>query len=556
MSQTVTDARPDASPGPHMSHREVLEALSGLMLGMLVAILSSTVVSTSLPKIIADLGGTQSSYTWVVTSTLLATTVSTPLWGKFADLFNRKLLLQLSLVVFVIGSGLAGLSTSSGMLIGFRVVQGLGAGGLTALSTVVMADIISPRERGRYMGYLGAVMAVGTLGGPLLGGFITDGIGWRWNFYVGVPIAAVAIIVLQKTLHLPALKRRSVSIDYLGAALISGSVSLLLIWVTLGGQQFAWGSWQTVAMVGGALVMGSLLVVVELRAAEPILPLSLFRNRTVVLAIVASVAVGVAMFGTTVFLSQYMQLARGKTPTESGLLTMPLIIGVLLSSTIAGQLISRTGVWKRYVVAGGVLLVIGMALMGTVRYDTGWTALSVYMFVMGVGVGMVMQNLVLVVQNVLPIRQMGVGTAAVAFFRSLGGAVGVSAMGAILASRVLTLLLEGLTRLHIPASAMGSTTTVPDLSELPGPIRLIVEAAYGEAVGDIFLAAIPVAVIALVAVVLLPNARLGTRSGTELLLEESEAAAGLSPVLDEADVEAARVSTRAGTEQAPAEVKA
>jgi EmrB/QacA subfamily drug resistance transporter len=507
------------------------------MLGMLVAILSSTVVSTSLPKIIADLGGTQSSYTWVVTSTLLATTVSTPLWGKFADLFDRKLLLQLSLVVFVVGSGLAGLSTTPGVLIGFRVVQGLGAGGLTALSTVVMADIISPRERGRYMGYLGAVMAVGTLGGPLLGGVLTDTVGWRWNFYVGVPIAAVAIVVLQKTLHLPRLKARAVSIDYLGAALISGSVSLLLIWVTLGGQQFAWGSWETVAMVGGALLLAALLVVVELRAEEPILPLSLFHNRTVVLAIVASVSVGVAMFGTTVFLSQYMQLARGKTPTESGLLTMPLIIGVLLSSTIAGQLISRTGVWKRYVVSGGVLLVIGMALMGTVRYDTSWTALSIYMFVMGVGVGMMMQNLVLIVQNVLSIREMGVGTAAIAFFRSLGGAVGVSAMGAILASRVLTLMLDGLAKLHIPTSVMGaSTSTVPDLSKLPTPVRLVVEAAYGEAVGDIFLAAIPVAVIAFVAVALLPNARLGTRSGVELLLEESEAAAGLSPVAEDADV--------------------
>ena len=539
MSQTTTAARPDTDAPTSMTHRQVLEALSGLMLGMLVAILSSTVVSTSLPKIIADLGGTQSSYTWVVTSTLLATTVSTPLWGKFADLFNRKLLLQLSLVVFVVGSALAGLSTSSGMLIGFRVVQGLGAGGLTALSTVVMADIISPRERGRYMGYLGAVMAVGTLGGPLLGGVLTDTVGWRWNFYVGVPIAAVAIIVLQKTLHLPALKRRAVSIDYLGAALISGSVSLLLIWVTLGGQQFTWGSWQTVAMVGGAVLMGALLLVVELRATEPILPLSLFHNRTVVLAVVASVAVGVAMYGTTVFLSQYMQLARGKTPTESGLLTMPLIVGVLLSSTIAGQLISRTGVWKRYVVSGGVLLVIGMALMGTVRYDTSWTALSAYMFVMGVGVGMVMQNLVLVVQNVLPIRQMGVGTAAVAFFRSLGGAVGVSAMGAILASRVLTLMLDGLAKLHIPTSAMRSTTTVPDLSTLPRPIRLVVEAAYGEAVGDIFLAAIPVAIIALVAVAFLPNARLGTRSGAELLLEETEAAAGLSPIAAESDDELA-----------------
>jgi MFS family permease len=315
---------------------------------------------------------------------------------------------------------------------------------------------------------------------------------------------------------------------------------MLLIWVTLGGEQFAWGSWETVAMVGGALLLGALLVVVELRAPEPILPLSLFHDRTVVLALAASVSVGVAMFGTTVFLSQYMQLARDKTPTESGLLTMPLIIGVLLSSTIAGQLISRTGVWKRYVVAGAALVVVGTALMGTVRYDTSWTALSIYMLVLGIGVGMVMQNLVLVVQNVLSIRQMGAGTAAVAFFRSLGGAVGVSAMGAILAHRVLSLMLDRLAQLNIPVSAMGSVSTVPDLSTLPTPIRLAVEAAYGEAVGDIFLAAIPVAVIALVTVAFLPNARLGTRSGAELLLEETEAAAGLSPLTD--DVEGHRAT--------------
>lgn len=519
---------PHAGEPTSMTHREVLEALSGLLLGMLVAILSSTVVSTSLPRIVSDLGGTQSAYTWVVTSTLLATTVSTPLWGKFADLFNRKLLLQLSLVVFVLGSALAGLSQSSGTLIGFRVVQGLGAGGLTALATVVMADIISPRERGRYMGYLGAVMAVGTVGGPLLGGMITDSIGWRWNFYVGVPVAVVAIAVLQKTLHLPMRPRRAVSVDYLGAALISGAVSLLLIWVTLGGQQFAWGSWPTAAMVGGAAVLTGLLVVVERRAAEPILPLSLFGDRTVVLAVIASVAVGVAMFGTSVFLSQYMQLARGKTPTVSGLLTLPMIAGLLVSSTVVGRVITRTGVWKRYLVAGGVLLIVGLAAMGTIRYDTGWVRLSLSMLVVGMGVGMVMQNLVLVVQNVLPARELGVGSAAIAFFRSLGGAVGVSAMGALLAGRVTTLVTEGLTRLGVPSGG-GGQRTIPDLSTLPGPVRTVIEAAYGESVGDVFLAAVPLAVIALVAIALLPHRPLGTRTAAQQLAQEAEAAAGLQP---------------------------
>ncbi|WP_345718493.1 MDR family MFS transporter [Angustibacter luteus] len=508
-----------------MTHGEVLEALSGLLLGMLVAILSSTVVSTSLPKIIGDLGGGQSAFTWVVTATLLATTVSTPIWGKFADLFNRKLLLQTSLFVFVLGSALAGFSQSSGQLITFRVLQGLGAGGLTALSQVVLADIISPRERGRYMGYLGAVMAVGTVGGPLLGGVVTDGIGWRWNFFIGIPLAAVAIAVIQKTLHLaPRARRENVRIDYLGTALIAGSVSLLLIWVTLAGDHFDWVSPTSALMVGGSLLMGVLLVLVERRAAEPVLPMSLFRNRTIALALVASVAVGVAMFGTSVFLSQYMQLARGKTPTVSGLLTIPMMVGLLVSSTIVGQLISRTGIWKRYMVTGAVVLTVGLALMGTVRYDTAWWELAVFMALVGMGIGMVMQNLVLVVQNVLPPRQMGSGSASVAFFRSLGGAIGVSAMGALLAHRVTALVTEGLAALGVQGNGSGA---LPNLATLPAPVRAVVESAYGEGVGDVFLAAVPLGVIALIAIAFLPNRPLGTQSASEQLAEEELAAAGM-----------------------------
>ncbi len=528
MTTPATTDAPPRSLASSMTHRQVLEAMSGLLLGMLVAILSSTVVSTSLPKIIGDLGGGQSAYTWVVTSTLLAMTVSTPVWGKFADLFNRKLLLQVALLVFVFGSALAGLSQSSGELIGFRVIQGLGAGGLTALVQVVLADIVSPRERGRYMGYLGAVMAVGTVGGPLLGGVITDSVGWRWNFYIGVPIAALAVVTLQKTLHLPDRRRSGVSVDYLGVALISAAVSLLLVWVTLGGQQFAWASIRTLLMVGGSLVATIVLVWHESRVKEPIIPLELFKHRTVVLAIVASIAVGVAMFGTTVFLSQYMQLARGKSPTESGLLTLPMIVGLLLSSTIIGQVISRTGIWKRYVVLGSVLLTIGVSLMGTVRYDTGWVELSIFMVTLGAGVGMVMQNLVLVVQNVLPVRLIGSGSSSVAFFRTLGGAVGVSAMGALLGDRVITLVSHGLTRLGI-TSASASSNTIPDLSTLPAPVRTVIESAYGEAIGDIFLAAIPLAVITVIAVSLLPNTRLGTKSGVQQLAEENDRTAIVDP---------------------------
>src|ERR671913_257240 len=275
MSSTMT-AGPTAT-AEAMSHRKVLEALSGLLLGLFVTILSSTVVSTSLPRIIADLGGGQSAFTWVITSTLLALTASTPIWGKLADLVDRKLLVQVALVIFVVGSALAGLAQTSGELIAFRVLQGVGAGGLTALAQVIMADLISPRERGRYAGYLGAVMAVGMVGGPLLGGVITDSVlGWRWNFYVGVPFAVLAFVVLQRTLHLPPRPRRKVSVDYLGAALIATGVSTLLIWISLAGHKFDWVSGWTALLVPAAIGALVLAVWVETRAAEPILPPHLF----------------------------------------------------------------------------------------------------------------------------------------------------------------------------------------------------------------------------------------------------------------------------------------
>ncbi|AXH35589.1 MFS transporter [Humibacter sp. BT305] len=504
-----------------MSRRQVLEALSGLLLGMFVAMLASTVVSSSLPKILSDLGGDQAGYTWVVTSTLLATTVSTPIWGKLADLTNRKLLIQLSLVIFVVGSGLAGLAQNTEMLITFRVLQGLGAGGLTALVQVVMADIIPPRERGRYMGLLGAVMAVATVGGPLLGGVITDSAGWRWNFYIAVPFAVVAIILLQKTLHIPT-RRRKVTIDYLGAVLIAAGVSTLLIWVTLAGNQFEWGSATSILMIVGAVVLLGLAVLVELRAEEPIIPMTLFKNRTFSLAVIASISVGVAMFGTSVFLGQYMQLARGKTPTESGLLTIPMIAGVLISSVVIGQVISRTGKWKRYMVTGSILLTIGLALMGTIRYDTSFLLVFVFMFVMGAGVGMVMQNLVLIVQNAVDPRQIGTASASVAFFRSLGGTIGVSVMGAVLGSRIKDLVVDGLRGLGVDPSQAGGlgSGTIPDLSTLPGPFRTVIESAYGEGVGDVFLLAAPLAVISIIAIALLPNLPLSRQTSQQKLQEQ------------------------------------
>jgi EmrB/QacA subfamily drug resistance transporter len=530
---TATTTHPETgdTASPPMPRRKVVEALSGLLLGMFVAILAGTVVSNSMPRIISELGGNQTGYTWVVTSTLLATTVTTPIWGKLADLFNRKLLIQLALAIFVLGSALAGFSQNTEMLIGFRVVQGLGAGGLTALSQIIMADIISPRDRGRYMGLFGGVMAVGTVGGPLIGGLLTDGLGWRWTFYVGVPFAIAAIILLQITLKLPNRRRGKVSIDYLGAVLIAGGVSLLLIWVSLAGQkgQFDWISWPSFAMVAGALVALALAVVVEFRVKEPIIPMGLFKNPTFVFATIASVAVGIAMFGSSVFLAQYMQLARGATPTESGLLTLPMILGLLGSSIIVGQLISRSGRWKAFMVTGSALFVVGLALMSTIAYDTPYLLLALYMLIFGAGVGMLMQNLVLVVQNAVAPQVLGTASATVTFFRSLGGAIGVSVLGSVLAGRVGDLVTARQDDLHAAIAKLGAagakvgellqSGTIPEVSKLPASVRVIIEQAYGQGIAGVFLVAVPIALVAVIAVALLPNKPLGSKTAVEQLDE-------------------------------------
>ncbi|MBO0895249.1 MULTISPECIES: MDR family MFS transporter [Arthrobacter] len=503
-----------------MTHKQVLESLSGLLLGMFVSILAGTVVSTSLPLIISDLDGNQSAYTWVVTGTLLATTVSTPLWGKFADLFNRKLLIQLALGIFVLGSALAGFSQDTSTLIVFRVLQGLGAGGLAALSQIIMADIISPRDRGKYAGLFGAVMAVGTVGGPLLGGVVTDAFGWRWNFFIALPVAVAAIILLQMTLHLPQHAKRKVHIDYLGAVLIAGGVSLLMIWVTLAGNQFGWGSLASFLMVAGSALLLIAAVLVEFKSPEPIIPLSMFKNRTFTLAVVASISVGVSMFGTSVFLAQYMQLARGATPTESGLLTIPMMAGLLVSSTLFGTIISRTGKWKAVMISGGVLTVVGSILLSTLAYDTNLVLVGIYMAVLGAGLGMLMQNLVLVVQNSIEVKNLGVATSAVTFFRSLGGTVGVSVLGSVLGTIVASEIKDGIGALApadqaAAAVALGSGS-IPKVSELPDAIAVLVESAYGVGVGSVFLYSVPLAVITLLAVIFIPNAKLGRQNAVQL----------------------------------------
>ncbi|MEU7478640.1 MDR family MFS transporter [Lentzea sp. NPDC042327] len=488
------------------SHREILEALSGIWVALLVAILSSTIVSNALPTILAELKGTQTQYTWVITAMLLASTASTPLWGKLADLFDKKKLLQAGIVLFVIGSVLSGLSQNMEQLIAFRVVQGLGMGGVQALGQVVVGALLSPRERGRYSGYTGMVISAGTVGGPLVGGFLVDWPGWRWCFFVCVPLALVALAVLHKTLHLP-VQKQHVKIDYLGATLITGGVSLVLMWVSFAGKDFAWFSGESALYVGGVVLALTAAYFVERRASAPVIPLHLFRNRTVVLAMLGGIAVGTAMFGASVFMGQYFQIARGFSPTKAGLLTVPLVLGLSISSTVSGQLIAKSGRWKSYLVWGAFSLVIGLALLGTIDHGTNLTLMGAYLLLVGVGVGLTMQNLVLAVQNGVGMADLGAASSTATFLRSLGGTAGVSVLGAVLAAHVSTTSLDR------------------------GSLSPAVRNSYGDAMGELFLIAAGLAVFTVIAVLLIKEQPL--RDSVDVTAEITPTGSGAQTVATE-----------------------
>ncbi|MGV9909696.1 MFS transporter [Streptomyces tendae] len=527
-----------------MTHRQIMEALSGLLLGMFCAILSSTIVTNALPEIIGDLGGGQSAYTWVVTASLLTMTASTPLWGKLADLFSKKALVQIALIVYVVGSVVAGLAQNPAMLITARAIQGLGAGGLSALAQIIMAAMIAPRERGRYSGYLGATFAVATVGGPLLGGVITDTswLGWRWCLYVGVPFAILALIVLQKTLHLPVLKRK-VKVDWAGAFFVTAAVCLLLVWVTFADDKYSWMSWQTGAMVGGAIVLTLIFLFVESKASEPIIPLRLFKNRTITLASLASLFVGIAMFAGTVYFSQYFQLARDKSPTMSGVMTIPMIGGLFVSSTVSGQIITKTGKWKGWLLAGGVLLTAGLGLLGTMRYDTPYWHIGIFMALMGLGVGMMMQNLVLCTQNQVAPSDLGAASSTVTFFRSLGGAVGVSVLGSVMSTRISHYASDTIGSLSPQEQAAAAKASgggaIPDMDMLPPGIREWLESAYGHGIADIFLIVAPIALLAFLVTLFIKEVPLRTKGA---LAQAAESSAEAAPPVAGTPAEAVRVA--------------
>jgi EmrB/QacA subfamily drug resistance transporter len=510
-----------ADPQP-MTHREILEALTGLLLAMFVAMLSSTVVANALPAMVTDLDGSQTGYAWIVVATLLTTTASTPIWGKLADLLSKKLLVQSALVIYTVGSLAAAFAPNMELLIGARAFQGIGVGGLTALVQVIIATMVSPRERGRYSGYVGGTFAIATVSGPLLGGLVVDSpFGWRGCFFLGLPVAALAFVVVQKTLHLPVIKR-PVKIDYAGATLIVAGISVLLAWISLAGQSFAWTSGTSAALVAAGIGIVLAAIWVEAKVAtEPVIPLRLFRDPTISLAIVASVMGGVVMFASTVYLSQYFQLSLGMSPTEAGLMSVPQVVGLLVSTTIGGRMITRTGVWKPWLIGGMVLVLVGTALVGTIDEHTSLWVTGGYTVLMGLGLGSTLQNLVLAVQNSVEPADLGSASAVVVMFRTIGGSAGISALGAVLAHQVAGGVKDRLTRLveegRVPPEQLDdlghSHGEIPDLGSLPLPVREAYEAAFGNAVGDLFLVCVPAAVLALVCALLIRNVPLRTTTG-------------------------------------------
>jgi EmrB/QacA subfamily drug resistance transporter len=424
--------------------RKLLPIFAALMLGMLLAALDQTIVSTALPTIVGDLGGL-SHLSWVVTSYLLATTASTPLYGKLGDMYGRKRVFQAAIVIFLAGSMLSGLSQSLGELIAFRALQGVGAGGLMVGAQAIIGDIVPPRERGRYMGLIGAVFAVASVAGPLLGGFFVDNLSWRWVFYVNMPIGAIALTVVALKLHLPR-RRTDHQVDYLGAALLTAAVSSIILLTTWGGNEYAWGSPPILGLGALGLMLLGAFVWQERRAEEPIIALGLFSSRVFTVASALAFLVGLGMFGTIIFIPLYLQLVYGASATSSGLRMLPLIAGLLVASIASGRTISRIGRYRPFPIAGTFIVTVGMFLLSLLAVSTpSWVA-SVYMLVVGLGLGLVMQVLVLAVQNDATPQTMGVATAASTFFRSVGGSFGVAIFGTIFAGR-----LAGQFR-HLPTS--------------------------------------------------------------------------------------------------------
>jgi MFS family permease len=498
---------------PLMSPAETRRAFRALLLGLFAGLLAGTVVVTALPRVVTDLDGGQAAFTWVVAATMVSSTLSLPLWGKLADRTDRKTLIQCSLGLFALGSAWCALAGDVGQLIAGRTVQGLGAGGVNALAQVIMAALVPPRERGRYNGRITLVVTAGTAAGPPLGGLLADtpGVGWRGCFHLGVLLAAGAGLTLHRTLRLPGSgsgrATHGTRPDLWGAALLTAAVGTLLLAVTRAGDGVPWVSWPTAGAACAVLVLAVLFVRRESRAADPLVPLRLLRDRTIALSALAGFAVGPALFAAPALLGQYFQTARAQSPAVSGLLTLPMVAGLLVASGVTGRLIATRGRWKRLLAVGGLLLVLGFSLMGTVTADTPLPLVSAALFTGGAGVGIVSQNLVLIAQNAAPPDGLGAATTLVVLSRSLGGVLGLAALGSLLTARV-----DALSSAHA-AAGTGLDGGLPDLGALPPSAVENVRAVYGRAFGDVFATAVPFALLALAAVLLMRETPLRTAHG-------------------------------------------
>jgi len=447
--------------------------LPSLMLAMLLAMLDNMIVGTAMPRIVGELGGL-AHLSWVVTAYILGTTVSTPIWGKLGDLYGRKGIFLGSIVLFLIGSALSGMSQDMVQLIGFRAVQGLGAGGLVVGVMAIIGDLVPPRERGQYQGMLAGIMAIAMVGGPLIGGFITDHLSWRWAFYVNLPLGGLALLILMTQLHLPKYRTEH-RIDWLGAGLMAVGITAIVLVTTWGGTQYAWRSAQIIGLSVLAVLALAAFAVVERRAAEPVLSLKLFTNRNFALVSGIGFVVGFALFGAVTFLPLYQQTVQGASATNSGLLLLPLMAGLLVTSVVVGRAITKTGRYKVFPIVGGVLMVVGMLLLAQLSFDTSKTASALYMVVLGLGMGCLMQTTILIAQNSVEPRDLGVASSGATFFRSIGGSLGVSLFGAIFANR---LTHEVAARLGPEAASRlsgrgggGGRLDPATLKLLPAPVR-------------------------------------------------------------------------------------